>query len=723
MKTASRPECSGGTGVSRRRFLAGTTAAGGSLLLGFRMAAAQQTQQPEQSAPNAFIRIDRTGAVTLLLPYVEMGQGAYTAQAQLLAEELDVGLDQISLVHAPPDETVYSHPVWGGQITGGSGSLSGSWLALRQAGANARAWLIVAAATHWEVDAESCITQRAQVVHPPTARRIGYGDLVQYAGRQTMPEQAALKSTDAFVLIGRSVKRLDTAAKVDGSAKFGIDALPDNVTFAAVMASPVFNAKLARVDDTRARLIRGVRQIVMLEDAVAVVADHTWAARKGLAALQIAWTERVDLDITTARLVAECDEALGRSAVVARKDGDMAAASAAAASSFEAIYRQPMLAHLAMEPINCTVHVRDGSCDVWVGSQVLGRAQKAAAAAAGVPLQNVRVHNHFLGGGFGRRLEFDYVTQAVLIGRQVKGPVKVIWSREEDVRHDYFRYHNHSKVRVGLDAANRPLSWHHRVAGPAVMPNFLPQFFKDGIDYDVIGGATGPYDLHAVLVDYVRTDPPAGLKVGNWRGVGHTRNAFVVESVIDELAHRAGIDPVVYRRSLLTKSPRSLAVLELAAHEAGWGKALEHRQGRGVSLLEGFGSYIAQVAEVRVDPMGVVRVERVVCAVDCGVAVNPDIVRAQIEGGIIFGVSAALYGQVTVANARVEQGNFDTCSVLRMHEAPRIEVHIVSSHASPGGVGEPGTSAVQPAVTNAIFSATGKRLRSLPVNPALLRSA
>lgn len=709
---------------SRRAFLTTVAVAGGGLLVGFRFGSRGVEHIGSRAlAPNAFIRIDKSGEVILTLPYVEMGQGAYTSQVQLLAEELDVGLDQVKLEPAPANETLYSHPVWADQITGGSGSLSGSWQPLRQAGATTRALLVAAACQRWHVDAASCRTERGHVIHPASGRRIRYGDLVEVAARLPVPQQVPLKAPGAFKLIGHSVKRVDTPAKVDGSAKFGIDALPEHVVFAAAASSPVFNGKLAEVDTRAALAIRGVRQVVQLDDAVAVVADHTWAAQKGLAALAIKWNEGPNAQIDSAQLIAQCDSALERDGAVAARVGDVAAADTNAVATYEATFRQPMLAHLAMEPINCTASVRAGRCEVWVGCQVIGRARKAAAQAAGVPLENVTIHSHLLGGGFGRRLESDYVGKAVRIAKEVNRPVKVIWSREEDIRQDYFRYHNHSRVRVGLDAQGMPLSWRHRVVGPAVMPNFLPQFFQDGVDYDAVNGAAGPYDLPNVLVDYVRQDAPEGLNTGNWRGVGHTRNVFVVETVIDELAHSARQDPVAYRRVLLQKSPRVLAVLELAAAKAGWGSALGRGRGRGLALLEGFfGTCLAQVAEVRVDPNGAVRVERVVCAVDCGVAVNPDIVKAQMEGGIVYGLSAVLYGKVTVANGRVVERNFDGCPVVRMHEAPTIEVHLIPSNADPGGVGEPGTCAIIPAVTNAIFHATGKRIRDLPVDPAFLRA-
>ncbi|MEX2123407.1 MAG: molybdopterin cofactor-binding domain-containing protein [Woeseia sp.] len=699
-------------------------AVGGGLLVSFRLSPA--TASPAAAdllAPNAFVRIDRAGRVILILPYVEMGQGAYTSQTQLLAEELEVDLDQVTLAAAPPDESLYSHPVFGDQITGGSAGLRGSWDTLRLAGATARVMLETAAAQRWGVECSECAARRGEVVHEASGRRATYGALVDDAARLPVPLDIMLKDPASYKLIGRSVKRVDTPEKVTGAAKFGIDALPAGVKFAAVAACPVFGGKLGTVDERPALRVRGVRQVVKLDDAVAVVADHTWAARKGLAALDISWNEGNNATLDTARLVADCDAALEREGVVAAERGDPEAAEAQAASRYEAVFRMPMLAHLAMEPINCTAHVREDGCEIWVGCQRLALARRLAAEALGIPLEKVTIHNHLLGGGFGRRLEADYVAQAVRIAHQVEGPVKVTWSREEDVQHDYYRFHNHSRVRVGIDAQQRPVSFSHRIVGPSVMARWLPIFFQNGVDLDMVGGATGPYRWPAQRIEYVRQEAPPGLATGNWRGVGPTRNVFVVESVIDDLARAAGRDPLEYRRSLLADSPRALAVLERAADLAGWGRPLPRGRGRGISLLNDFGSYVAEVAEVSVEPSGSLRVERVVCVVDCGVAVNPDVVHAQMEGGIIFGLSAALYGKITVANGRVEQSNFDDCPVLRMNETPSIEVHIVDSAEEPGGVGEPGTAALFPAVTNAIYAATGVRLYELPIDRARLRSA
>lgn len=711
--------------VSRRAFLTSAAAVGGGLLIGFRVPIADADSAGPTSAlaPNAFVRIDRSGAITVTLPYVEMGQGAYTAQAQLLAEELDVDIGQLTLEHAPPDETLYSHPVFGDQITGGSAGLRGAWEPLRRAGATTRVLMINAAARRWRVSAKSCSAANGEVVHASSGRRVRYAELVEIAARLPVPQDVPLKGPAEFKIIGRPVKRVDTPAKVDGTAKFGIDAAPPAMKFAAVAACPVFGGTLASVDESKARQIRGVRQIVQLDDLVAVVGDHTWAARKGLAALDITWNEGANATIDTAQIMADLDAALDEAGVVASAKGDVASTYANAASSYEATFRLPMLAHLAMEPINCTAHVRDDGAEIWVGCQRLALARRMAAEASGLPVEKIVIHNHLLGGGFGRRLEADYVAQAVRIAKHVAGPVKVIWSREEDVQHDYFRYHNHSRVRVGLDDHHMPVSFEHKLVGPAVMARWLPIFFKEGIDYDIISVAAGAYEWPNMRVEYVRREPPRGLFVGNWRGVGASRNAFIVESVIDELAHSAGQDPLAYRRALLTNSPRLLGVLERAAQIANWGSALPAGRGRGIAVLDDFGSYLAQIADVTVDRSGNVRVDRVVCVVDCGLAVNPDVVKAQIEGGIIYGLSAALYGRITVARGRIEQSNFDDCPVVRMHDAPQIHVHVVNSLEAPGGVGEPGTAALFPAVTNAIFAATGKRIRELPIDPTKLRSA
>ena len=710
------------TAISRRSFMVASLLGGGGLLIGFTMGARAQAPASAPN-PNAYIRIDPQGRVTLTLPYVEMGQGAYTSQAQLVAEELEIDPASVILEAAPANEKLYASPLFLGQITGGSGSLRGAWMTMRSAGAAARVMLIDAAARRWQVRSSTCRAENGRVIHATSNRSLGFGELASDAARSKVPQSPPLKNPAQFRVIGKSVPRVDTLEKITGRATYGIDVQPEGVRYAFVAASPVFNGKVEAVDDHATLAIKGVRQVVRIDDAVAVVADSTWAALKGLNALRVTWNEGANSRLKTADLVASADAALDSTGLIAESIGDATAAEAAASNRYEQIFRLPMLAHATMEPLNCTVHLSADRCDVWCGNQALGRAQRFAAEAAGLPIEKVSIYNHVLGGGFGRRLEADYIAQAVSIAKQVDGPLKVMWSREEDMQHDYYRYINHSRVTVGLGANGNPVSWRHRIVGPNIMARFLPIYQKNGVDLDVVDCATGPYDIPNVHVDFVRNEAPEGCATGNWRGVGPSRNVFIVESVMDELAHRAGRDPLEYRRTLMSKSPRQRAVLDLVAAKSGWRTPLPQsegtRRGRGVAVFSGFGSHLALVAEVHVDASNSVRVERVVCAIDIGLVINPDIVRAQIEGGINFGVSAVLREHITVANGRVEQANFDTYQLLRIHEAPSIEVHIVASNEDPGGVGEPGTSGAIAAVANAVSAATGKRITTLPIQQAL----
>jgi isoquinoline 1-oxidoreductase beta subunit len=485
----------------------------------------------------------------------------------------------------------------------------------------------------------------------------------------------------------------------------------------------VFGGRVKSVDDTAARAVKGVHQIVRLDDAVAVVADHMGAAKKGLAALKIEWDDGPHAKLNTSEIARELEQATSRPGAVAQHIGDIEAAMTKAATKVEAIYQVPFLAHAAMEPMNCTVHVHDGVCEVWVGIQAIARAQAAAARVAGLPLDKVIARNHLIGGGFGRRLESDGVERAVEIAKQVRGPIKVVWTREEDIQHDMYRPYWLDRISAGLDDKGMPVAWTNRFAGSSVIARWLPPGFKNGLDPDSTEGAIDlAYALPNVHVEYVRVEPP-GIPTAFWRSVGPSHNVFVTESFMDELAATAKQDPVAYRRALLNKTPRAKAVLDLAAEKAGWGQRLRQGFGRGVSLQSVFGSYLAQVAEVEVSKSGAVRVRRVVCAVDCGTVINPDTVQAQIQSGIIFGATAALYGQVTLKQGRIEQSNFHDYQALRMNEAPAIEVHIVQSSEPPGGMGETGTSAIVPAIANAIFAATGKRLRRMPVDARALKSA
>jgi isoquinoline 1-oxidoreductase subunit beta len=711
--------------LSRRRFLQAGAAAGGGLMLSLSLPFANGETEAAAAAafaPNAFIRIAGDGQIVLTMPYVEMGQGTYTSIPMLIAEELEVDLKQVRLEHAPPNEKLYGNPLIGGvQATGNSNAVRAAWQPLRQAGATARTMLLSAAAKKWKVEPASCRAERGEVIHAASGRRIKYGALATDAAKLPVPENVALKPSKDFKLIGTPAKRLDAPAKVNGTAVYGIDARPPGVKIATLAQSPVFGGRVKSVNDAAAKAVKGVRQIVRLDDAVAVVADHMGAAKKGLAALVIEWDDGPHAKLNTDEIVGELEKATLNAGAVAQNIGDIDTAMASAATKVEATYQVPFLAHATMEPMNCTVQVRKDGCEVWVGNQVLGRAQAAAAKTAGLPLDKVVVHNHLIGGGFGRRLEIDGVIRAVEIAKQVDGPVKVVWTREEDIQHDMYRPYFFDRLSAGLDQKGMPVAWNRRFAGSSIIARWAPPLFNNGLDPDTTEGAIDlVYALPNMHVEYLRVEPP-GIPTAFWRSVGPSHNVFVTESFMDELAAAAKQDPVAYRRALLDESPRAKAVLELAADKAGWGQPLPKGVGRGVSVQFAFATYMAQVAEVEVSKDGAVRVRRVVCAVDCGTVVNPDTVQAQIQSAIIFGITAALYGKITLKDGRVEQTNFDTYQILRMDEAPAIEVHIVRSLEPPGGMGEAGTSAVVPAVTNAIFAATGKRLRKLPVDTAALK--
>jgi isoquinoline 1-oxidoreductase beta subunit len=701
--------------LTRRTFLESGVALGGVLLVGFRVSRVDALTDAQRIfAPDAFIRIDRLGRVTLIMPQVEMGQGVYTSIAMILAEELDAAIDQVSLEAAPPNDKLYGNPTFGIQVTGNSNSIRAFWLPLRKAAASARAMLVQAAAQKWNVEPATVRTENGHVIHDTSARQVGYGELVDRAAALTPTKDPALKNPKNFRLIGKPLRRFDTPDKVNGKLVYGIDVMPPGVKFATLVASPVFGGKVGHVDDAKAKGIPGVRQVLVFDDFVAVVGDHMWAAKQGLAALDVTWNEGSNATVSTADVWRKARAASEKEGAIAKDKGDAATALTQGAL-LEAVYELPFLAHATMEPMNCTVHVTPNSCEVWVGIQVLSRAQAVAARVTGLPVDKVTVHNHLIGGGFGRRLETDGVEKSAMIGMRVEGPVKVVWTREEDMQHDVYRPVYVDRLSATV-ANGRIVGWKHRITGSSIIARWLPPAFQKGIDIDAIdGGADIPYDIPNLRVEYVR-DEPFAVPTGFWRGVGPNNNVFAIESFMDELAEKSNKDPVAFRYEHLDKAPRFQSALKLAAEKSGWGTALPGRSGRGVSVSGGFGSFIATVVEAEVDEQGGVQVRRIVSAVDTGIVVNPDTVIAQLQGGLIFGVTAALYGKIDIDKGRVKQSNFHDYRMLRINETPKIEVYLIQSGEAPGGIGEAGTAAAPPALANAVFAATGVRLRRMPID-------
>ncbi|WP_407193398.1 molybdopterin cofactor-binding domain-containing protein [Bradyrhizobium sp. STM 3566] len=710
--------------LSRRSLLTGGLAGG--FLLAFHLplrAAINEPVQPLDNtqgkfAPNAFISIDETGRTVLIMPQVEMGQGTYTSISAVLAEELDADWSKVEVQHAPPNDKLYGNPTFGLQVTGNSNSIRAWWLPLRKAGATARAMLVQAAAAQWGVEPASCSASKGEVAHDASGRKLGYGELALAAQSQTLPKDVAIKDPKDFVLIGQPLKRLDTPDKVNGKALYGIDAILPGMKIAAIANCPVFGGKVGKVDDSAATKVAGVRKVVVLDDAVAVIGDHMWAAKKGLEALKIEWNEGPNAEISTKDIWDDLRKASQKDGAIARSDGDIAKALASG-DKFEAAYELPFLAHASMEPINATVHVKPDSCEIWTGTQIMTRVQSEAAKAAGLPVDKVIVNNHLLGGGFGRKLEPDVVVAAVKIAKQVDYPVKVVWTREEDIQHDVYRPVYRDQITASL-VDGKVSGWKYKVAGSAVLARWLPPAFQKGIDIDAVDAAVdAPYDFANFHVEYVRAEP-LSVPTGFWRGVGPNNNVFAVECAMDELARKAGKDPIEFRKSMLTKNPRMLAVLDQVAEKSGWGQPLPPRVGRGVCVQPSFASFIATVVEAEIDDIGEITLRRVTSVVDTGIAVNPDTVKAQIEGGLIFGLTAALYGEITIDKGRVQQSNFHDYRMMRINETPKIEVIVVKSGEAPGGIGEAGVNAGPPALRNAIYAATGVALRRLPIDRKLL---
>lgn len=707
--------------VTRRTFLEASLGFGGALLVGFHVPSADgaaATGEKAVFAPNAFIRIDAKGKITLIMPQVEMGQGIYTAIAMILAEELDAAFEQVVLEAAPPNDKLYGNPTFGLQVTGNSNSIRAFWMPLRKAAAGARAMLVQAAAQIWKVEPAGIRTDSSTAIHDTSGRRLSYAALIDRANGLTAPQNPTLKDPKDFKLIGKPLKRVDTPDKVNGKVVYSIDVMPPGVRFATIAACPVFGGKVGTVDDTKAKSLPGVRQVVVLDDLVAVIGDHMWAAKQGLAALNVTWNEGANAAISSADVWKQIRAASLQEGAVAKTQGD-AAKGLSTGELHEAVYELPFLAHATLEPLNCTVHVTPASCEVWVGIQVLSRAQAVAAKVTGLPLDKVTVHNQLIGGGFGRRLETDFIEKAVRVAKQVDGPVKVVYTREEDIQHDIYRPVYLDRISASL-SNGRIVGWKHRITGSAVIARWLPPAFQKGIDIDAIDSAADmPYDIPNLRVEYVRDEPPA-VPTGFWRGVGPNNNVFAIETFIDELAKKSNKDPVAFRRDHLDKEPRLRAALDLAAEKAGWGSPLPARTGRGVGVQVAFGSFIATVTQAHVDEHGQIRLQRIVIAVDTGIAVNPDTVIAQLQGGMVFGLTAALYGDISIKKGRVQQSNFHDYRMLRINEIPQIEVHVIKSGESPGGIGEAGTTAASAALGNALFAATGIRLRRLPIDRDVL---
>jgi isoquinoline 1-oxidoreductase beta subunit len=702
--------------ISRRRFMQVSATLGGGLLLSVAVPRSGPLSQAKPAPLNAYVRIDASGRVTVVMPKVEMGQGTYTSLPMLVAEELEVALDSVAVEAAPPNPAVYGFD--GDQSTGGSTTIRLCWVPLRKAGAAARMMLIAVAAKKWAVSAAACRAELGNVIHEPSGRRLGYGALASAAAGVPVPSDPPLKSPKDFRLIGHSTSRRDTPDKTNGRAIFGIDIQLSGLRVALVALSPVEGGTVVEPLRSDAALaIPGVRQVVNERDVVAVVGDDTWSALKGLKALDLRWNDGPNRTVQQAQLIADIEAAARRPGAIAGHVGNAAAAMDRAATRVEAIYHQPFLAHATMEPMNCTVHWRQDACELWVGTQAPDRAV-AKLAELGLKPEQIQLHNQLIGGGFGRRLEVDGIVVAARIARHVEGPVKVLWRREEDIQHDRYRPYYVDRIAAGLDVRGQPVAWRHTIAGSAVTALYSGEPLKNDVDEDVVESAADPvYAVPNLEVRFVRQEP-TGVPTSWWRGVGPTRSVFVVESFMDELAAAAQQDPVKYRRALL-KSPRLKAALDLAAAKSDWGSPLPAGRGRGVAVQFAFGSYLAQITEVSVGAQGRVRVDRVVCALDCGQMVNPDTIHAQLEGGVMFGLSAALFNEITFAGGRVQQGNFDDFRSLRITEAPKVETYLIPSGESPGGVGETGTACAAAALCNAIYAATGKRIRTLPVSRAL----
>jgi len=716
------------TRLTRRDFLISSAAAGGGLTIAFSLGGCEKERKtavpasgtagelplesdPGQFTPSAWLTINSDDSIVIRVGSSEMGQGTLTGIAMLIAEELDADWSRVRAEHAPADEA-FTNPILGRQHTGGSTAIRGFWLTARKAGATAREMLVQAAAMQWDIDARDCHTENGAVIHEACDHHdLSYGELAETASQLTIPETVFLKEPDEFVLIGKSAHRLDIADKVNGRAVFGIDVdLPGMLT-ATVVRCPVVGGKVKRFDAGRALEMPGVKRVDAVSSGIAVMAEHYWAAKQASERLDIVWDTAGHDTLDSAAIDAQFRAAVDKG-LVERDDGDFGAAFAQASKSLEAEYTVPYQAHACMEPMNATADVRAESCDVFVPTQAQTSTQDTAMRITGLPREQVRVHTSYLGGGFGRRSEQDFVADAVECSRIVGQPVKVIWSREDDIMHDQYRPATCNVLRGGVDATGSIVAWEHRIAGPSIMARVTGSE-GDGRDWSSTEGAKNiPYAIGNLRVSYAMAN--TAVPVGFWRSVGSSQNAYVTECFFDELAALAGRDPVEARLQLLKNHPRHAGVLQLAAEKAGWGQKLPAGHAHGVAVAESFASFVAMVAEVSLENTGV-RVHRVTCAIDCGITVNPDSVRAQMEGAVVYGLTATLKGRITIAEGQVQQRNFHDFQLLRLDECPEIDVNIIDSEQEPGGVGEPGVPPIAPAVANAVFALTGTPIRSLPI--------
>jgi len=716
-----------GTGISRRQFMKTSALAGGGLLLACHIPFGNRNASAADEAsfaPNAFLRIGTDESVTVIVNKSEMGQGVYTSLPMLLAEELCCDWQKVRFQPSPVAPE-YNHAQFGPiMVTGGSTSVRSEWERLSLAGAAAREMLVAAAAGRWKVEPADCRAENG-IVLGPRGKQLSFGKLAASAAKLPVPREPRLK-TGARKLLGKPLHRLDSPAKISGSAIFGIDVAVPGMLIAVIARPPVFGGRAKSFDASGALAVPGVRQVLAVDAGVAVVADGFWPAMKGREKLQIVWEEPEESKISTSAMRRDYASLAATPGLPARKDGDAPAVLATAKKRYEAEYEVPYLAHAPMEPLNCFVDLKADSCLIRTGSQFQTVDRNAAARVAGLKPEQVTLETTFLGGGFGRRActGSDFVIEAVQVAKAIKLPVKVIRTREDDMRAGYYRPMWYDRVSACLDDKGLPLAWHHCIVGQSIVAgtSFESAMVKDGIDdTSVEGAANTPYSIPNLQVEL--HSPKNAVPVLWWRSVGHSHTAFVMECFLDELAHAAGIDPFQYRRRLLAKHPRTLKVLETAAEKAGWGKPLPKGHGRGIAVHESFGSFVAQVAEVSIDKKGLLKVHRVVCAIDCGRIVNPDTIKAQMESGITFGLSAALFGEITLKNGRVEQGNFHDYQLVRMQGMPRVEAYIIDSSEPPGGVGEPGVPPIAPAVANALFAATGARVRSLPITAEKISAA